>query len=245
MAQMFTYIKPEFMIKVFREQRDAVLKERSICVARLGDLAVNMSYVNDDAFTLSLEDLKHGTQYSGRVINVDVSDEKEAAEMVNGFFHRMHLIHDQEVIEMREHIWKWYGMKWLEKQGLSLDSYLDNIMGNEELKDKIHWKGFEEYIASDYLNLSDTMNIIEEFALTEDEKAFYHKFVAADIIELQKKHSLEVIKEQFPHEDEEVSEKKNSFTFGVEIVAKSREEAREKLQKLIGKEEEGNCIIIG
>ena len=244
MAHMFTYIKPESMISAFNKQKDTVLKERSICVARLGDLAVNMSYVNDDAFTLSLEDLKYGTQYSGRVINVDVSDEKDAAEMVEGFLHRMQMIHDQEVLEMREHIWKWYGLKWLEEQGITLDEYLDNIMSNEELKDKIHWKSFEEYIASDYLNVADTMNLISEFALTEEENNIYSKFIASDIIELRQSHSFETLKKQFDHEDE-VFENKKSFTFGVEVVADSREEARKKLQAILADEEDGDFYIIG
>jgi hypothetical protein len=117
-------------------------------------------------------------------------------------------------------------------------------MSNEELKDKIHWKSFEEYIASDYLNVADTMNLISEFALTEEENNIYSKFIASDIIELRQSHSFETLKKQFDHEDE-AFENKKSFTFGVEVVADSREEAREKLQAILADEEDGDFYIIG
>lgn len=244
MGRMFTYIKPEYMLHAFNQQKDTVLKERSICVARLGDLAVNMSRIDDESFSLCLEDTENGTQYSGRVVNVSISDEKEAAEMVKGFFHRMQLLNDREVVEKREHIWKWYGFKWLEKQGLSLDEYIDNILPNEELRDKVHWKSLEEFITSDYLNVVETINIIDEFALSEDEKNLYKKFVAKDIMELRQSESLASLQEQFIHEDN-AFKNTQSFTFGVEVVADSREEARNKLREMFKDSEDGEFYIIG
>lgn len=241
---MFTYIKPEFMVQAFLQQRDTVLKERSICVARLGDMAVNMSMVDEETFTLSLEDVTNGTQYSGRVFNIDAATKEEAAEMVNGMFHRMQMINDQEVFEKRERIWKWYAMQWLDDEGISLDEYIDSWMGNDELKDKVHWKTFEDYISSDYLNVMDTMSLIEKFALTEEEKMLFQRFVAKDIVELRQNHSFQNVQESFNHE-EPVFKNKKSFTFGIEVVADSREEARKKLKGIIEESEDGGFYIIG
>lgn len=241
---MFTYIKPEFMVQAFLQQRDTVLKERSICVARLGDMAVNMSMVDEETFTLSLEDVTNGTQFSGRVFNIDASTEEEAAEMVNGMFHRMQMINDQEVFEKRERIWKWYAMQWLDEEGISLDEYIDNWMGNEALKEKVHWKSFEDYISSDYLSIMDTMKLIEKYALTEEDKTNFQRFVAKDIVELRQHHSFENVQESFEHETNAFKNRK-SFTFGIEVVADSREEARKKLKEIIDESEDGGFYIIG
>ena len=240
---MFTYIKPEFMIHAFKQQRDSLLSDRSICVARLGDYAVSMDKVDDNTFSLSLEKITTGAQFAGRIFNVETSEEEEIIPLVNDLFHKMQSIYDKEIFDRRENIWKWYAMRWLEEQDISLDEYLDSRMLNNTPDEYIHWKSFEEYIASDYLNVASTMDIIESFAEGEEERESYKSFAAKDIVELRQRNSLEAMQEIFDMHDEQKTRK--AYSFGVDIVAGSRNEAREKLKTLLKGLEEGEVYIRG
>ena len=239
---MFTYIKPEFMIHAFCKQRESILRDRIICVARLGDLAVNMALIDENSFALSLENVRDGSQYSGRAINIKKSSQEDVVPVVEELFKRMQAINDKEIFDKREHIWKLYAMDWLENQGISFDDYIDSRMS--QLPDdegfEFHWKGLEEYISSDYLNVVDTMRIIEKYSQSEDEKKEYLDFVARDIVELRQHYSLAAMKEKF--DENKKLENRKLFSFGIEVEADSRDEAREKLMRIIGEEKDSFVI---
>ncbi|WP_026528089.1 hypothetical protein [Butyrivibrio sp. VCD2006] len=234
---MFTYIKPEFMIHAFNKQRDSILKDRSICVARLGDLAVNMSLIDENSFALTLENVKDGSQYSGKAFNVERQGQEDIVPVVEQLFKKMQLINDQETFDKREHIWKLYAMDWLENQGISFDDYIDSWMSQLPSVDGCHWKGLEDYISSDYMNVVDTMRIIEKFSQSEEEKKEYLDFVARDIVELRQHNSLAAIQDKLNEHVEKLTNRK-MFAFGIEVEADSRDEAREKLKKIIGDDKE-------
>ncbi len=238
---MFTYIKPEFMIHAFYKQRDTILKNRSICVARLGDLAVNMSLIDENSFALSLENVKDGSQFSGRAFNVKRSKEEDIVPIVEDLFRKMQILNDQEIFNKRESIWKMYAYEWLENQGISFDDYIDSRLSQLPDEESLHWKSLEDFIATDYLNVSATMRIIERYSQSDEEKKEYIDFVAKDILELRQHHSLAAMQEKFQENDENMESVK-MFAFGVEVQADNRDEAREKLLKLIGKDVEGIIV---
>ncbi len=238
---MFTYIKPEFMIHAFCKQRDTILKDRNICVARLGDLAVNMSLIDENSFALSLENVKDGSQFSGRAFNIKRSSEKDIVPVVEDLFKKMQILHDQAVFDKRESIWKMYAMDWLESQDISFDDYIDSRLSQLPDEEGLHWKSLEDYIATDYLNLGATMRIIAKYSQSEDEKAEYTDFVAKDIVELRQHYSLAAMQQQFQEHDDRMSQIKK-FAFGVEVEAENRDEAREKLLQLIGKNAAGVIV---
>jgi hypothetical protein len=108
-------------------------------------------------------------------------------------------------------------------------------------EESLHWKSLEDFIATDYLNVSATMRIIERYSQSEEEKKEYIDFVAKDIVELRQHHSLAAMQEKFQEHDENMESDK-MFAFGVEVQADNRDEAREKLLKLIGKDVEGIIV---
>ncbi|WP_197029534.1 hypothetical protein [Butyrivibrio sp. AE3004] len=218
-----------------------ILKDRSICVARLGNLAVSMTRIDDNAFALSLEDVNDGTQFSGRAFNIMRSKEEDIIPIVEELFRKMQAIYDQEVFDKRERVWKMYAMDWLENQGISFDDYIDSRMASLPNDEGIHWKSLEEYIASDYLILASTISIIGKYAQSDEEKKELTDFAAKDIVELRQHHSLAAMQEKFAQHDAELNNRKR-FAFGVEIEAESRDEAREILKKLIGEKSDGVII---
>ena len=230
LAVVFTYIKPEFMIHAFKQQRDTLLNDRGICVARLGDIAVTMDKVDENSFSLSLENITNGVQYAGRIFNIVRSDPDEVVPLVEELFKKMQLINDKDIFEKRETIWRWYAMSWLEEQDISLDEYLETRMLVNSSDDQIHWKSFEEYISDDYLNVAATVDIIERFA-SDEEKEIYKTFAAKDIVELSQRRSYESIQESFENAPEEDVQK--SYSFAIDVTASSRTEAREKLSELL------------
>ncbi|WP_026512108.1 hypothetical protein [Butyrivibrio sp. LC3010] len=238
---MFTYIKPEFLIHAFCKQRDELLKNRSICVARLGNLSVSMTRINDDSFSLSLEDVQNGTQYSGRAFNIKRSKEEDIIPMVEDLFKKMQTIYDQERFNKREHVWKMYALDWLESHGISFDDYIDSRMSHLPNDGGLHWKSLEDYISSDYMNLSATMRIIAKYSDSEEEKKEYTDFVARDIVELRQHYSLAAMQEKFDKHDE-ILQNRKAFSFSIEVEADSRDEAREKLKKIIGDNSDGVII---
>ncbi|WP_408070500.1 hypothetical protein [Butyrivibrio sp. JL13D10] len=238
---MFTYIKPEFMIHAFCNQRDTILKDRSICVARLGNLAVNMSLIDENSFALSLENVKDGSQFSGRAFNIKRVKTEDIVPVVEELFRKMQILNDQEVFNKRESVWKMYAMDWLEKQGISFDDYIDSRLSQLPDEEGIHWKSLEDYIATDYLNVAVTMTIIDKYSISEEEKSELTDFVANDIVELRRHYSLAAMQEKFQEHNERMENVK-MFAFGIEVEADSREEAREKLLKLIGENKEGIIV---
>lgn len=240
---MFTYIKPEFMIHTFTQQRDNVLNERSLCVARLNDYAIQMAKVDDSTFSLSLENASEGATYAGKVININNTNEASIALIVDDLFRRMQAINEKEIFDMRENIWKWYALSWLEEQDISLEDYLDSRMGHS-YEEMPHWKSFEEYMADDYLSIASTMNIINKYAQTPEESEKYRTFAAKDIVEVRQRHSLDIIQKEFAAKADGY-EKKKTYGFGIEIVADSRNEAREKLEALLKDTPVGEFIIRG
>ena len=238
---MFTYIKPEFMIHAFCKQRDAILKNRSICVARLGDLAVTMSLIDENSFALSLENVKDGSQYSGRAFNIKRAAQEDIVPVVEELFRKMQSLNDQEIFDKRESVWKMYALDWLESQGISFDDYIDSRLSQLPDEEGLHWKSLEEYIATDYLNVAATMRIIEKYSPSDEEKKELTDFVAKDIVELRQHYSLAAMQEKFDEHDAKMESVK-MFAFGVEVEADNRDEAREKLMKLIGKDVQGVVV---
>jgi hypothetical protein len=149
----------------------------------------------------------------------------------------MQLLNDQEVFDRREHIWKMYAMDWLENQGISFNDYIDSRMSQLPNDEGIHWKSLEDYISEDYLNVANTMRIIEKYSQSDKEKKEYLDFVAKDIVELTQNHSLAAMQAKFDEHDARLASRK-MFAFGIEVEADSREEAREKLKKIIGENSE-------
>lgn len=241
---MFTYIKPEFMIHAFCQQRDTTLLERSICVARLGDFAVMMEKVNDEAFSLSLENVSDGAMYAGKIFNIKNLKAEDVTPIVESLFRQMQVINEKETFDKRETIWKWYALSWLDSQDISPDEYLDNRLGHIGADDYPHWKSFEEYISQDYLSVAQTMDIISRYAGDDEEKEKFKKFAAKDIVEIRQRHSLEAMQEEFAARTEGYETKK-TYGFGIEVVADSRMEAREKLEALLKDTLEGEFIIRG
>ncbi len=240
---MFTYIKPEFMIAAFCQQRDTTLLDRSICVARLGDFAVTMERVDDHRFSLSLENATENTQYAGKIFDIDKSTKEEIATVVDDLFKKMQYINEKQIFDNRENIWKMYALSWLKEQNISLDDYLDIHMTGE-MDEQTHWESFEEYMSHEYLNVGSTMRIIEEYAQSDEEREQLKSFAAKDIVELRQRHSLEQMQEEFASRKDDFFEKK-IYGFGIEVVAQSRDEAREKLQALLKDTTSGEFIIRG
>ncbi len=241
---MFTYIKPEFMIHAFCQQRDTALVGRSICVARLGDFAIMMEKVNDDAFSLSLENVVDGALYAGKIFDIKNHTAEDISPVVEDLFKQMQIINEKETFENRETIWKWYAMSWLEGQDISLDEYIEARMTHGTNDEYPHWESFEEYMSQDYLNVSMTMNIIEKYAENEDEMTRFRNFAAKDIVEIRQRHSLEAMQEELSAKEAE-HEAKKTYGFGIEVIADSRAEAREKLKKALKAAGEDDFIIVG
>ncbi len=241
---MFTYIKPEFMIHAFCQQRDTALVGRSICVARLGDFAITMEKVNEEAFSLSLENAVSGSLYAGKIFNIKNLNAEDITPIVEDLFRQMQAINEKEIFDNRETIWKWYALNWLDGQNISLDEYIESRVGQHASEDAPHWKSFEEYMSHDYLNVSATMNLIEKYADNEDEKTIFRNFVAKDIVEIRQRHSLEAMQEELESGKKD-NELPKTYGFGIEVVADSRDEAREKLARLLENVPKGEFIIRG
>ncbi len=241
--ELFTYIKPEFMIHAFLQQRDTLLNGRSICVARLGEFSISMTKVDEDTFSLSLENVETGSQHSGKIFNIKNTDHSEIVPLVNELFHKMQNLNEKQIFDHREDIWKWYAMSWLEEQDISLNDYLESRMLGTGIDEYAHWKSFEEYMSVDYLNVASTMNIIDRFASSEEEKKEYKAFAAKDIVELRQRQTLENIREKYP--DGEEAEVRKAYSFGIDVVAESRAQAKEKLMNALKNFSDGEFYIRG
>ncbi|WP_026660854.1 hypothetical protein [Butyrivibrio sp. AC2005] len=200
-----------------------------------------MSLIDENSFALSLENVKDGSQYSGRAFNIKRAAQEDIVPVAEELFRKMQSLNDQEIFDKRESVWKMYALDWLESQGISFDDYIDSRLSQLPDEEGLHWKSLEEYIATDYLNVASTMRIIEKYSPSDEEKKELTDFVAKDIVELRQHYSLAAMQEKFDEHDAKMESVK-MFAFGVEVEADNRDEAREKLMKLIGKDVQGVVV---
>ncbi|MCR5403373.1 MAG: hypothetical protein K6E91_06050 [Butyrivibrio sp.] len=232
MSRTFRYIQNDEVLKTFCNVRDTILSERPLIIARHGDYILMLSKDSDDIMVLTTENTERGMVVAKRQYNIGETTPELVGRGVRHAIQKMSELSDADVNRKRLQIWKWYLLDWQKENAGSKDDFVrkeiswtdDQPDGNSELMD------MEAYLHGEYLNMGNTLSIIEKY-LADDEKhrELFKKFAVADIMEMTSEDTRDRSLEGTEKKRLEDGMKKHTYRFTVTVEATDKEHARQAL----------------
>ena len=232
MSKTFKYIQNEDVLKTFTELKNTTLAERSLVIARHGDYNLLLERRGDDALGLKILNTGKDKVVSERVYYVSKTTNELVSRGVRHACQKMSEMSDEDVNRKRFQIWKWYLLDWQKKHSDETQKILDKeIEWNEEsMKKEADLMDMELFLHGEYLNLGNTLNLIDLYLHDDNHKEMFKKFAIADIMEMTSEDTKErAMEEAEKKKDQEGEIKYHTYKFSVSVEATDKEHARQAL----------------
>ncbi len=232
MSKTFKYIQNEDVLKTFTELKNTTLAERSLVIARHGDYSLLLERCGDDALGLKILNTGKDKVVSERVYYVSKTTNELVSRGVRHACQKMSEMSDEDVNRKRFQIWKWYLLDWQKKHSDETQNILDKeIEWNEEsMKKEADLMDMELFLHGEYLNLGNTLNLIDLYLHDDNHKEMFKKFAIADIMEMTSEDTKEkAMEEAEKKRDQEGEIKYHTYKFSVSVEATDKEHARQAL----------------
>ncbi len=232
MSKTFKYIQNEDVLKTFTELKNTTLAERSLVIARHGDYNLLLERRGDDALGLKILNTGKDKVVSERVYYVSKTTNELVSRGVRHACQKMSEMSDEDVNRKRFQIWKWYLLDWQKKHSDETQNILDKeIEWNEEsMKKEADLMDMELFLHGEYLNLGNTLNLIDLYLHDDNHKEMFKKFAIADIMEMTSEDTKErAMEEAERKKDQEGEIKYHTYKFSVSVEATDKEHARQAL----------------
>ena len=232
MSKTFKYIQNDDVLRTFTELKDTTLAERPLVIARNGDYSLLLENRGEDTLGLKTLDTEKNKVVADRVYYVSKTTNELVSRGVRHACQKMSELSDEDVNRKRFQIWKWYLLDWQKKHSdETLDQINKEIEWNEEImKKETDLMDMEIFLHGDYLNLGNTLNLIELYLHDENYKEMFKKFAIADIMEMTSEDTKEkAIEEAEKKKDQEDEMKYHTYRFSVSVEATDKEHARQAL----------------
>ena len=232
MSKTFKYIQNEDVLRTFTELKDTTLTERPLVIARHGDYTLLLENRGEDALGLKTLNTEKDKVVSERVYYVSKTTNELVSRGVRHACQKMSELSDEDVNRKRFQIWKWYLLDWQKKHGDETQDIISKeLEWNEELmKKETDLMDMEIFLHGEYLNLGNTLNLIETYLHDDNYKEMFKKFAIADIMEMTSEDTKEkAMEEAEKKKDREGEIKYHTYKFTVSIEATDREHARQAL----------------
>ena len=232
MSKTFKYIQNEDVLKTFTELKNTTLAERSLVIARHGDYNLLLERRGDDALGLKILNTGKDKVVSERVYYVSKTTNELVSRGVRHACQKMSEMSDEDVNRKRFQIWKWYLLDWQKKHSNETQKILDKeIEWNEEsMKKEADLMDMELFLHGEYLNLGNTLNLIDLYLHDDNHKEMFKKFAIADIMEMTSEDTKErAMEEAEKKKDQEGEIKYHTYKFSVSVEATDKEHARQAL----------------
>lgn len=232
MSKTFKYIQNEDVLKTFTELKNTTLAERSLVIARHGDYNLLLEKRGDDALGLKILNTGKDKVVSERVYYVSKTTNELVSRGVRHACQKMSEMSDEDVNRKRFQIWKWYLLDWQKKHSDETQNILDKeIEWNEEsMKKEADLMDMELFLHGEYLNLGNTLNLIDLYLHDDNHKEMFKKFAIADIMEMTSEDTKErAMEEAERKKDQEGEIKYHTYKFSVSVEATDKEHARQAL----------------
>ena len=231
MSRTFRYIQNDDVLKSFNEFKDTILAQRPVVIARHGDYSLFLIRVSDGELELSIENTAKKSRVESR--NYVISDTTEAlvSRGVRHAVQKMAELSDEDINRTRLQIWKWYVMDWQKANADRTQEFMDKELswdddaadGRNEILD------MESFLHGEYLNLGNTIGLIERYLKDDKHKEMFKSFAINDIMEM----TSEDTKDKSIAEAERLNRlggpKKHTYQFMVSVEATDKEHARQAL----------------
>ncbi len=241
MSRLFRYIQNDDVLKSFMEFRDTILKERPVVIAKYGDYSLHLKAVSRDVLGLTIENTENHKVVQDRTYKVGETTDALVSRGVRHACQKMAELSDEEVNRKRLQIWKWYLLDWQRTNAGSTEEFMEKelIWDEDAAASEQEIMDMESFLHGDYLNLGNTISIIEKY-LADDElhREQFKRFVIADIMEMTSEDTKE--KSLIEAEKQRIQEegmKKHTYRFTVSVEATDREHARAALLSYLAGDE--------
>lgn len=231
MSRTFRYIQDDDALKTFREFKDTVLSERPVVIARHGDYSLLMEKLGESVLGLKIVNNEKNMIVSHRTYDVEKTSEMLVSRGVRHACQKMSELSDEDVNSKRFQIWKWYLIDWQKKHETDSEELLGKeVEWNEErVKKETDVMDMEKFLHGDYLNLGNTLMLIDTFLTDPSHKELFRKFAINDIMEMTREDTKEKSLEEAERRNQEEGVKLHTYQFAVSVEATDREHARQAL----------------
>ena len=240
MSRMFRYIQNDDVLKSFLEFRDSILRERSVVIARHGDYSLYLKEISQDVLGLTIENTEKHKVIQDRTYNVNETTDALVSRGVRHACQKMAELSDGDVNRRRLQIWKWYVIDWQKENAQKSREFVEKEISwdEESITSEEKIMDMESFLHGDYLNLGNTISLIERY-LSEDEahKEKFKRFAIEDIMEMTSEDTKERALVEAEKERLEDGMKKHTYRFTVSVEATDREHARAALLSYLAGDE--------
>ena len=232
MSKTFRYIQNEDVLRTFNELKDTTLAERPLVIARHGDYSLYLESLGEETLGLKIKNTEKDQVVNDRVYYVSKTTNELVARGVRHACQKMSELSDEDVNRKRVQIWKWHMMDWQKNHSQEAKNLLEqeSVWDENTVKAETDIMDMEIFLHSDYLNLGNTLELIDKYLHDDNYKEKFKKFVIADIMEMTSEDTKEkAIEEAEKKKGEEDEIKYHTYKFTVSVEATDKEHARQAL----------------
>ena len=231
MSRTFRYIQNDDVLKSFIEFKDNILNERPVVIARHGDYSLFLSRVSCDELGLSIENTAKNLKVESRTYETDKTTDMLVSRGVRHAIQKMAELSDEDTNRKRMQIWKWYVMEWQQANAEKNEEFVSKELSWEEdsIPDDKEVLDMESFLHGEYLNIGNTIGLIDKYLKDVKYKEMFKTFAINDIMEMT---SVDT-KDKSIAEAERLSQiegkKMHTYQFIVSVEATDKEHARKAL----------------
>ena len=231
MSRTFRYIQNDDVLKFFCEFKDTMLTQRPVVIARHGDYSLFLIRISDEELGLSIENTVKKNKVESRSYVISDTTEALVSRGARHAVQKMAELSDEDINRKRLQIWKWYVMDWQKANSSKTEEFINKeLLWEDDTNDKRkEILDIESFLHGEYLNLGNTIGLIEKYLKDDKHKEMFKTFAINDIMEM----TSEDTKDKSIAEAEKLSQleapKKHTYQFVVSVEATDKEHARQAL----------------
>jgi hypothetical protein len=228
MSKAFRYIQNDDVLRTFNELKETTLKERPLVIARHGDYSLLLESHGDDTLGIKIVNNDKNEVVSDRLYITSKTTDALVSRGVRHACQRMAELNDEDANKKRIQIWKWYLIEWNRKHPEETENLFnpDNL-DEFTMKTEAELMDMESFLHGDYLNLGNTLGLIDTYVQDARYNEIFKKFAIADIMEMTREDTKDrAISEAEKQKDKEGEIKYHNYTFTVSVEATDKERAR-------------------
>ena len=231
MSKIFRYVQNDDVVKTFNNLKGTVLAKRPVVIARHGDYSLLLEAADENILKISIVNDEKKKIYSERTFDITETSNELVSRGVRHATQKLSELCDAEVNKRRFQIWKWYMIDWQKEHAKETEEFIDHeIAWNEdEVGNETEVMDIESFLHGEYLNLGNTLSLIERYVVDENHKEMFKKFAIADIMEMTTEDTKEKSIEETEKRLQNDELKRHSYRFTVCVEATDKEHARQAL----------------
>ncbi len=239
MSKTFRYIPNEDVLQSFLKFRDSLLAERPIVIARHGDYSLILKCISEDILGLAIMNDEKNLVITSRTYNVNDTTDVLVARGVRHAVQKMSEVSDEDTNRKRLQIWKWYVLEWQKKNAERSEEFVSHEIDwdEEHVGAEIEVMDMERFLHGEYLNLGNTLQLIDTYLADDSHKEMFRKFAVNDIMEMTSEDTKEKSIEEAEKSKLEEGLKYHTYRFTVSVEATDKEHARQALLNYLAGDE--------